>query len=215
MQPQGLQHTSLPSLTISQSSSKFMFIESVMPSNHVTVCRALLLLPSVFPNIRVFSNESVVHIRWLNYWSFSFSISPSHEYSELISLRIDWFDHLAVQGTQDSSQAPQFESINSLAFILLYGPALTSVHDYWKNHSFDYTDLCQQSDGFTFYPGAPNKSEFYWWEKKKKVDVGIATDGISQSPGKSEARKADLQEGVKRVDEWLISWPADKWTMDQ
>ena len=97
MQPQGLQHTSLLSLTISQSSPKFMSIESVMPSNHVILCCALL---SIFPSFRIFSNESAVCIRWPNYWSFSFSISPSWEYSELISLRIDWFGHLAVQGTR-------------------------------------------------------------------------------------------------------------------
>ena len=98
LQHRGLQHISLLSLTISQSSPKFLSIESVMPSNHVILCHALPLLPSIFPSIRVFSNELSVHIRWLNYWSFSFSISPSSEYSELISLRIDWFYLLAVQG---------------------------------------------------------------------------------------------------------------------
>ena len=89
-----------------------------------------------FPSIRVFSKESALHITWPKYWSFSFSISPSNEYSGLISFRIDWFDLLALQGTLKSSLAPQFESINSLALSLLYGPTLTSVHDYWKNHSF-------------------------------------------------------------------------------
>ena len=87
---------------ISWSLLKFMFIESVMPSNHLILCRPLLLLPSVFPNIRVFSSESVLCIRWPKYWSFSFSISPSNEYSGLISFRIDWFDLLAVQGTPKS-----------------------------------------------------------------------------------------------------------------
>src|SRR5574341_224465 len=76
-----------------------MFIESVMPSNHLVLCHSLLLLPSIFPNIRVFSNESVLHIRWPKYWSFSFSISPSNEYSGLISFMIDWLDLLVVQGT--------------------------------------------------------------------------------------------------------------------
>ena len=81
-------------------------------------------------------------MKWLKYWSFSFSISSSNEYSELISLRIDWFDLLAVQGTlKESSPAPQFESINSFLFSLLYGPTLTSIYDYWKNHSFDYMDF--------------------------------------------------------------------------
>ena len=85
-------------------------------------------------------------IRWPKYWSFSFSISPSNEYSELISFRIDWFDLLIVQrDSQESSPTSQFKSINSLASSHLYGPTLTSTHDYWKNHSFDYTDLNQQS----------------------------------------------------------------------
>ena len=86
-------------LTISWSLLKFMSIESVMPSNHLILCRPLLLLPSVFPNIRVFSSESVLHIRWSKYWSFSFSISPSNEYSGLISFRMDWFDLFAIEGT--------------------------------------------------------------------------------------------------------------------
>ena len=81
---------------------KFMFIESVMPSNHLILCRPLLLPPSIFPNIRVFSNESVLHIRWPKYWSFSCSISPSNEYSGLISFRMDWLDLLVAQGTLKS-----------------------------------------------------------------------------------------------------------------
>ena len=89
------------SITFSLSLLKLMSIKSVMPSNHLTLCRPLLLLPSVFPSIRVFSNESALCIRWPKYWSFSFSISPSNEYSGLISFRIDWFD-LAVQGTLKS-----------------------------------------------------------------------------------------------------------------
>ena len=90
------------SITNSQSMLKLMSIESVMPSNHLILCHPLLLPPSLFPSIRVFSNESVLHIRWPKYWSFSFSISPSNEYSGLISFRIDWFDLLAVQGTLKS-----------------------------------------------------------------------------------------------------------------
>ena len=106
-----------------------------------------LLLPAlIFPSIRFFSNFSTLGIRWPEYWSFSFSISPYNEYSELIFLRIEWLDLLAVQGTQESSPAPHFKSINSLVLILLYGPALTSVHDNRQNHSFDYMDLCQQND---------------------------------------------------------------------
>ena len=108
-----------------------------MPSNHFILCRLLLLLPSIFPNIRVFSSESVLCIRWPKYWCFSFSISPSNEYSGLISFRMDWLDLLAVQGTL-KSLPQQLKSINSAVLSLLYGPILTSIHDYWKNHSFDY-----------------------------------------------------------------------------
>ena len=91
------------SFTTSQSLLKLMSIESVMPSSHLILCRPLLLLPSIFPSIRVFSNKSVLYIRWPKYWSFSFSISPSNEYSWLISFRMDWFDLLAVQVTQESA----------------------------------------------------------------------------------------------------------------
>ena len=98
----GLQHTRFLSCTISQSLLRFMSIESVMPSNHLILCCPLLLLPSVFPRIRVFSDESALLIRWQKYWNFNFSISPYNEYSELISFRIDWFDLLAVQGTLKS-----------------------------------------------------------------------------------------------------------------
>ena len=93
-------HQASPSITNSQSSLKLMSIKSVMPSNHLILCHPLLFLPSVFPSIRVFSNESALHIRWPRYWSFS--ISPSNEYSGLISFKIDWFDLLAVQGTLKS-----------------------------------------------------------------------------------------------------------------
>ena len=95
-------HQASPSFTISQSLLKFMSIESVMLSNHLILCHPLLLLPSIFPIIRVFSNESALHIRWPKYCSFSFTISPSNEYSGLISFRIDWFDLFAVQGTLKS-----------------------------------------------------------------------------------------------------------------
>ena len=104
-----------------------------MPSNHHILCYPLLLLPSVFPSIRVFSNESVLRFKWPKYWSFSFSISSSNEYSRLISFRIDWLDLLAIQGTLKSL----LQNHNSKASILrsysfLYRPTLTSVHDYWK-----------------------------------------------------------------------------------
>ena len=125
------------SVTNSRSSLKLMSTELVMSSNHLNLCCSLLFLPSIFPSLRVFSNESVLHIRWPKYWSFSFNISPSIEYSGLISFRMDWLDLLAVQGTLKSSPTPQFKGINSSALSFLYSPTLTSIHDYWKNHSFD------------------------------------------------------------------------------
>ena len=112
-------HHQLPELL------KLMSIESVMPSNHLILCRPLLLLPSIFPSIRIFSNESVLHIRWPKYWSFSFSVSPSNEYSGLISFRMDWLDLLAVQGRLKSSPTPQFKSINSFVLSFVHSPTLT------------------------------------------------------------------------------------------
>ena len=112
-------------------------IESVMPSNHLILCCPLLLLPSIFPSIRVFSNELALCIRWPKYRSFKFSISLSNEYSGLITFRMDWLYLLAVQGTLKSLLQPQLKSINSSAFSFLYGTMLTSLHDYWKNYSFD------------------------------------------------------------------------------
>ena len=99
------------SITNSQSLLRLMSIESVMPSNHLILCRPFLLPPSIFPSIRVFCSESVLCIRWPKYWSFSFSISPSNEYSGLTSFRIDWFDLLAVQGTLKSLLQDKFKSI--------------------------------------------------------------------------------------------------------
>ena len=125
------------SFTISQSLLKLRSIESTMPSNHLVLCHPLLLLPSIFPSISVFSNESVLRIRWPKYWSFTFSFSPSNEYSGLISFMMDWLNLLAVQDSQESSPAPQFRSINSLVLTFLYSPTLRSIHDYQKNHSFN------------------------------------------------------------------------------
>ena len=123
------------SITNSWSLLKLMPIESVMPSNHLILCHPLLLPPSIFPSIRGSSNESVLHIRWPKYWSFSFSISPSNEYSGLISFRIS--SPCSPRNSQESSPTPQFKSINSSALIFLCGPTHTSIRDYWKNHSFD------------------------------------------------------------------------------
>ena len=127
-------HQASLSITNSPSLHKLMSVELVMPSNHLILCRLLLLLPSVFPSIGFFYKESVLCIRWPKYWSFSFSITPSNEYSGLISCRIDWFDLPAVQGT---SLTPQFKSITSSVLSFFYGPTLPSIHDYWKNRSFE------------------------------------------------------------------------------
>ena len=122
-----------------------MSIESVMPSNHLILCCPLLLF-SIFPGIRVFTYESPLHIRWPKSWSFSFSISPSNEYSGLISFRIDWFDLLAVQGTLKNLL--QHQSLK--ASILIYGPTITYIDDYWKNHSLVYMELVGKIDVSAF-----------------------------------------------------------------
>ena len=134
--PRGLQHARLlrPSLSPACPLSRWW---------HPTISSSFIPFSSCLqsvPESGFFSNELALRIRWPKYWSFSISISPSNEWSGLISFRIDWFDLLAVQGTlKESSPAPQFGGINSLALGLLYGPTLTAIHDYWKNHSFDYT----------------------------------------------------------------------------
>ena len=127
------------SITDSRSLLKFMSIELVMPSNHLILCCPLLLPPSIFPTIMVFSNESVLHIRWLKCWSFSFSISLSNEYSGLIDFPQDGLvgSPCSPRNSQESSPTPQFKSINSLALSFLYSPTLISTHDNWKNHSLD------------------------------------------------------------------------------
>ena len=161
------------SVTNCQSLLKLMSIELVMPSNHLILRCPLLLLPSIFPSIRVFSNESALHVSsvaqscptlcnpmncsmpglpvhhqlleftsiesigWPKYWSFTFSISPSNEYSRLISFRVDRLALLAVQAASRVFSNTKFKSINSLALSFLYGPTLISMHDHWKNHSFD------------------------------------------------------------------------------
>ena len=144
--PWTIVHQASLSITNSWSLLKLMSIGSVIASNHLILCRPLLLLPSIFLNITVFSNESALRIRQPKYWSFSFNFSPTNEHPGLISFRMDWLDLLAVQGTQKSSPTPQFKSINSSALSFLYGPNLTSIHDYWKTQSFDQMDFCQQSN---------------------------------------------------------------------
>ena len=138
------------SFTISWSLHKLRLIESMIPSNYLILCCPLPLLPSIFPSIRVFSNDSAPRIRGPKYWCFSFSISPSNEYSRLTSFRVDWFDLLAVQGTLESSSAPQNSKVSSSVLSCLYGPTLTFERVSWKNHSFDYMDICRQSDVSAF-----------------------------------------------------------------
>ena len=125
------------SITNTWSLLKLMSIELVMPSKHVILCRPLLLLPSIFPNIRVFSNESVLCIRWPKYWSFGFSISLFNEHTGLISFRMDWLDLLAVQGTLKSLLQHHNSKASVLWCSALFTSTLTSIHDYWKKHSFD------------------------------------------------------------------------------
>ena len=131
-----LQSMASLSITNSRSLLKFMSIESVTPSNYLILCRPLHLPPSSFPSIRVFSNESILRIRWPKYWNFSFSTSLSNEHPGLISFRMDWLDLLAVQGTLKSFlQHHSSKASSVLSF--LYSPTLISIHDYRKNHSFD------------------------------------------------------------------------------
>ena len=137
LQPHGLKHARLP-CPLSTPLHKLIPIKSVMPSNHLILCHPLLLPPSIFPSIRVFSDESVLQIRWPKYWSFSFNISPSNEYSRLISFKMDWLDLLAIQWTlKHLLPTPHLKSISSSVLNFLCSPTFTSIHDYWKNHSFD------------------------------------------------------------------------------
>ena len=129
-------HQASLSITKSRSLPKLMSIESVMPSNHLILCRPLLLLPSIFPSIRVFSNESVLPIRWPKYWSFSFSISSSNEYLGLICFRIDWFDLLAVQGTLKSLLIQYSSKASILRCSAFLSVQLSHPH-MMKNHSLD------------------------------------------------------------------------------
>ena len=146
LRPHGLKHARPPC----PSPTPRVYSNSC-PSNHLILCRPLLLPPSVFPSIRVFSNDSVLRIWWPKYWSFRFNISPSNEYPGLVSFRMDWLDLLcSPRDSQESSPTPKFKSINSLALSFLHSPTLTSIHDHWKNHSLDKMDLCWQSNVSAF-----------------------------------------------------------------
>ena len=135
------------SITHSRSLLTLMSIKSVMPSDHLIFCHPLLL-PSIFPTIRVFSNKSVLSIRWPKYWNLSFSNHPSNEYSGLVSFRIAWLDLLAVQGTLKSllqQRSPKTSILWRSVFFMVQLYAPISIHNYRKNHSFDCTDFCWQS----------------------------------------------------------------------
>ena len=140
---------SLSTTTNSQSLLKLKSKKLVMPSNHRILCHPLLML-SIFPSIRVFYNELALCIRWPKYWSFSFSISPSSEYSGLISFSIYWFDLLAIPGTLKSLLQHHSSKESILWCSTFFDPTLTSIHDYWKYHSFDHMDLCRQRNVSAF-----------------------------------------------------------------
>ena len=119
-----------------------MSIELVIPSNHLILCHPLFLLPSIFPSNRVFSNESVLHISWPKYWRFNFRIGPSNEYSGLISFRvIEWISLQSKGHLKESCPTSEFKTINCSSLIILYGATVASIHDNWKNHSFDYNEI--------------------------------------------------------------------------
>ena len=134
MTPWTAAHQACLSITNSWSLLKLMSIECVMPSNHLILCHPLLLLPSIFPSIRVFSNELALHIRWPKYWCFSFNVSPSNEHAGLISFRMYWLDLLAVQGTLKSLLQHHSAKASILWHSVFF---LMSIHDYWKNYSLD------------------------------------------------------------------------------
>ena len=134
--PWAVAHQASLSFTMSWSLPKFKSIKSVVPSNHLILCWHLFLPPSNFPSIRVSSNESALRIRWPKCWSFSLSISPSNEYSGLISFRIDWFDLLAVQGTLKSLLQHHSSKASILRHSAFFMATLTSIHDYWKKQLF-------------------------------------------------------------------------------
>ena len=143
-------HQAPPSSTISWSLLTFLSIESVMLTKHLILCRPLLLLPSIFPSIRVFSNESVLHIRWSKDWSFSFrSVLPMNIQNGFPLGLTVWFP-CSPRDSQEYNHAPQFKSISSSALSFFYGPTLKSIHDYWKNHSIECLDLGWQSNVSAF-----------------------------------------------------------------
>ena len=167
-----------------------------MPSNHLTVCHPLLLLPSIFPSIRVFSNILVLHIRWPKYWSFSFSISPSNEYSEFISFRIDCFDLFAVQGTLKSSPTPQFKSIKSSALSFLYGPFSHPYMTTGKTVALTrWTFVCKVYDymyNILFALHNPVREQSKWWKVHFRIKDNFRVKvSITQSHTGSRSQRSN------------------------
>ena len=150
LQPHGLQLARLPCSSLCPGICWLMSTESVMPSNHLILCHPLFLLPSISPSIRVFSYKLALYVRRPKSWSFHFSISHSNGYPGLVSFRIDWFSLIAVQGTVKSFLQHHCSKSSILWYSVFFMVQLTSVYDYWKNHSFDYMHLCWESDMFSF-----------------------------------------------------------------
>ena len=148
LQSHGLQLARPPCPSLSPS---LVSIQLMLPSNHLILCHPLLLLPMIFPSIRVFSNESALWITWPKYWTSASTSVISMNIQDWFPLGLTGWISLLTKGLCESSPVPQFKSINFSALSLLYGPTLTSIHDYWKNHSFDYMDLCWQNDVFAFW----------------------------------------------------------------
>ena len=144
MTPWTVVHQASVSFSISQSLHKLMFIKSVMPSNHLTLCHHLLFPPSIFPE------ESILHIRWPKYWSFSFNISPSMNIQDWFPLGLTGLISLLSKTLSRFFSSTTVWSNSSSVLSLLYGPVLTSIPDYWENHNFGYTDLCWQSNVSAF-----------------------------------------------------------------
>ena len=152
-----------------------MCIESVMLYNYLIFCQPFLLLPSIFPSIRVFSNESALCLMWPKYWSFSFNISPSSEHPGLISFRMDWLDLLAAQGTQESSSIPQFKSINSSALSFLFSPTFTSI-EVQSLHSTDEEPRAYRQNTWLQIPllGCRSAVDLTWdWKQKPLFLLGL------------------------------------------
>ena len=164
-----------------------------MPSSHLILCCPLLLLPSIFPSIRVFSNELAIQIRWQNYWSLSFNISSSNEYSGLVSFRMDWLDLLAVQGTLKSLAQHHSSKASILRYSVFFMVQLTSIHDYWKNRSFDYMDLCWRRDVSPFLIHCHEEINMACLKHRPQVEEVLALCNDPRERRRGLSRAKDLR----------------------